>query len=72
MIYCFPSWNSTYKIIERILEQEKAIFKVLGSDKKFVHLILKEEMIALMKSVIAGLGKAAVLTDLLSRKTIQV
>lgn len=55
-------------MIQRILEQEKAIYEVLKDDRKTSKLILDDETLDVLHAVVDGLEKVATLTDLLSGK----
>lgn len=61
-------WGSQYNMVKRLLEQEKAIYKVLMEDRKTVGLVLSEDTLIVMEAIVKGLQKVSSLTDLLSGK----
>ena len=63
---CATRWGSTQKMIARVLEQEKAIRKVLSDDRKTTHLIPTWQDIDVLESIQAALGPLADFTDMLS------
>ena len=63
---CATRWGSTQKMIARVLEQEKAIRKVLSDDWKTAHLIPTWQDIDVLESIQAALGPLADFTDMLS------
>ena len=63
---CATRWGSTQKMIARVLEQEKAIRKVLSDDRKTAHLIPTWQDIDVLESIQAALGPLADFTDMLS------
>ena len=63
---CATCWGSTQKMIARVLEQEKAIHKVLSDDRKTAHLIPTWQDIDVLESIQAALGPLADFTDMLS------
>ena len=65
---CATRWGSLQKMVERVLEQEKAIRKVLGSNQKTTHLIptCTWQDISVLESIQAALGPLADFTDIMS------
>ena len=59
-------WGSRQKIIERLLEQERAVSKILGSDKKTRHLVLHWQDLEVLESVNKALKPLVEFTDALS------
>ena len=59
-------WGSRHAMIARVLEQEKAIAKVLSADKKTRHLILSWADIDVLESVHKALNPLVEFTDALS------
>ncbi|MBN3301994.1 ZBED1 protein, partial [Amia calva] len=59
-------WGSRQKMIEQILEQEKARARVLGSEKKTRHLVHSWQDIDLLESVNKAIGSLQKFTDALS------
>ncbi|XP_028298772.1 zinc finger BED domain-containing protein 4-like [Gouania willdenowi] len=59
-------WGSRQKMIERFLEQEKAIVRVLGSDKKSRHLVPTWQDIEVLESVNKAVKPLQEFTDALS------
>lgn len=59
-------WGSKLAIIERVLDQEKAISQVLKADKKTRHLVPSWQDLDVMESVKAALGPLRDFTDALS------
>lgn len=59
-------WGSRQKMIERVLEQEKAISQVLGADKKTRHLVPTWQDIDVLESVSKALSPLMEFTDALS------
>lgn len=59
-------WGSRQKMIERFLEQEKAIVRVLGSDKKSRHLVPTWQDIEVLESVNKAVKPLQDFTDALS------
>ncbi|KAK7898521.1 hypothetical protein WMY93_019374 [Mugilogobius chulae] len=59
-------WGSKLAMIERILEQEKAISEVLKADKKTKHLALSWQDLDVMDSLKKALGPLRDFTDALS------
>lgn len=53
-------------MIKRILEQEKAIVKVLSEDRNSLSLIPSGNQITILEDVVKALEKVSLLTDLLS------
>ena len=59
-------WGSRQKMIERILEQEKAIARSLASEKKSMHLLPNYQDIDVLESVNKAIGPLQEFTDMLS------
>ena len=59
-------WGTRYKMLQRIVEQEKAVCQVLGADPKTAHLKLRWQDTEVMESVISALLPVSDLTDVLS------
>ncbi|XP_062312171.1 E3 SUMO-protein ligase ZBED1-like [Osmerus eperlanus] len=59
-------WGSRLKMMERVLEQEKAITQVLAGDKKTRHLVPTWQDIQVLESVTAALKPLQDFTDALS------
>ncbi|XP_072560454.1 E3 SUMO-protein ligase ZBED1-like isoform X1 [Paramormyrops kingsleyae] len=59
-------WGSRHAMIARVLEQEKAIAKVLSADKKTRHLAPSWQDIEVLESVCKALNPLANFTDALS------
>ena len=57
------------KMIERILEQEKAIRVVLGSDRKVSNLVLSWQDLDVLTAINAALSPLAEFTDVMSGET---
>lgn len=63
---CPTRWGTKQKMVERILEQEQAIARVLVSDRKHQHLILKWQDKDVLTSLQESLKPVADFTDILS------
>ena len=63
---CQTRWGSTQKMIGRVLEQEKAIRKVLGGDRKTSHLVPTWQDLDVLESLNAALNPLSDFTDMLS------
>ncbi|KAK0153618.1 Zinc finger BED domain-containing protein 1 [Merluccius polli] len=59
-------WGSRQQMIERILEQEKALTQVLRADRKTRHLVLTWQDIDVLESVSKALSPLVAFTDALS------
>ncbi|XP_061592770.1 zinc finger BED domain-containing protein 4-like [Cololabis saira] len=59
-------WGSRQKMIERFLEQEKAIVRVLGSDKKSRHLVPTWQDLEVLESINKAVKPLQDFTDALS------
>lgn len=59
-------WGSRAKMIERVLEQERAISQVLASDKRTRHLVLTWQDLEVLESVHKALKPLLEFTDTLS------
>lgn len=59
-------WASRQQMIERILEQEKALTQVLRADRKTRHLVLTWQDIDVLESVSKALSPLVAFTDALS------
>ena len=64
--HCLTQWGSMAKMVGRGLEQEKAVCKVLGDDRKTSHLIPTWQDINVLESVNGALGPLRDFTDTLS------
>jgi len=58
-------------MVSRILEQQKAINKVLQDDRKYRHLVPTWQGIDLLESLEAALGTLSGFTDMLSAENFQ-
>ena len=63
---CPTRWGSEQKMVERILEQERALRQVLGADRKSSHLIPTWQDIDVLESVNKALGPLQEFTDIMS------
>ena len=63
---CQTRWGSTQKMIGRVLEQEKAIRKVLGGDRKISHLVPTWQDLDVLELLNAILAPLSDFTDMLS------
>ena len=63
---CVTRWGSKEKMVGRILEQEKAIRQVVGTDRKTCHLVLTWQDIDVLQSVHSAVKDLADFTDMLS------
>ena len=63
---CQTRWGSTQKMINQVLEQEKAIRKVLGGDRKSSHLVPTWQDLDDLESLNAALTPFSDFTDMLS------
>ena len=63
---CQTRWGSTQKMIGRVLEQEKAIRKVLGGDRKTSHLVPTWQDLDVLESLNSILAPLSDFTDMLS------
>lgn len=63
---CITRWGSKEKMIGRILEQEKAIRQVVGTDRKTCHLVPTWQDIDVLQSVHSAIKSLADFTDMLS------
>ena len=59
-------WGSTYQMIERILEQQKAISAVLAEDRKNWHHMPTDQEFSVLETVAAVLKPLSIFTDALS------
>lgn len=59
-------WGSRQQMIEQVLEQEKSIARVLGSEKKNRHLVASWQDIDVLKSVNEAVSPLQEFTDALS------
>ncbi|XP_030016881.1 zinc finger BED domain-containing protein 1-like [Sphaeramia orbicularis] len=62
-------WGSRQQMIERVLEQEKAIGQILGADKKTRHLVPTWQDIDILESVNKAIKPLHDFTDALSGET---
>ncbi|KAL2081527.1 hypothetical protein ACEWY4_023380 [Coilia grayii] len=63
---CPTRWGSRQAMIDRILEQQKAIAQVLSNDRKLRHLIPSWQDIDVLEAVIKSLSPLVEFTDALS------
>ena len=63
---CQTRWGSRQAMIERILEQQKAIAQVLSNDRKLRHLILSWQDVDVLEAVNKSLSPLVEFTDALS------
>nr|XP_054606785.1 E3 SUMO-protein ligase ZBED1-like [Nothobranchius furzeri] len=63
---CCTRWGSKQRMIQRLLEQEKAITQVLAADKTTRHLMLTWQDIQVLDSVSAALSPLLEFTDAFS------
>lgn len=63
---CKTRWGSTQKMIQRLVEQEKAIRVVLASDRKVSHLIPTWQDLDVWNSINDALSPLADFTDIMS------
>ncbi|XP_067948816.1 E3 SUMO-protein ligase ZBED1-like [Watersipora subatra] len=63
---CPTRWGSKFAMINRFLEQECAVRKVLSADKKHTHLIPTGEDLATLEAIRSALEHVAPFTDMLS------
>ena len=65
---CETRWGSKYKMMERVIEQEHAIRRVLSQDRKSSHLVPTWQDIDVIESVVKALQPVSEFTDMLSGK----
>ncbi|XP_074543295.1 E3 SUMO-protein ligase ZBED1-like [Halichoeres trimaculatus] len=63
---CQTRWGSTQKMVERVLEQQPAIHRVLSSDRKTRHLLPSWQDLEVLESVNKALSPFQEFTDALS------
>ena len=63
---CLTRWGSKEKMVARVLEQEKAIRQVVGTDRKTCHLVPTWQDIDVLQSVHSAVKNLADFTDMLS------
>ena len=63
---CTTRWGTHYKMLERILEQERALVQILRADPKTTHLKPRWQDTEVMESVVSALKPISDLTDILS------
>ncbi|XP_056124490.1 zinc finger BED domain-containing protein 4-like [Rhinichthys klamathensis goyatoka] len=63
---CATRWGSTQKMIERVLEQQSALSKVLSTDRKVRHLLPSWQDLEVLESVNKALSPLQDFTDALS------
>ncbi|XP_070814650.1 ADP-ribosylation factor-related protein 1 isoform X1 [Chaetodon trifascialis] len=63
---CQTRWGSRLAMIDRILEQKKALAEVLSEDTKTRHLVLGYQELDVLESVSSALGPLLEFTDALS------
>ena len=59
-------WGSTYLMMERILEQQRAISSVLADDRKYWHKMLTDQDLSCLETIISVLRPIFHFTDALS------
>lgn len=59
-------WGSRQVMIERVLEQQKAIAQVLSNDRKLRHLTLSWQDVDILEAVTKSLNPLVEFTDVLS------
>ena len=65
---CTTRWGTHYKILDRILEQERALVQILGADTKTAHLKPLWQDTEVIESIVSALKSVSDLTDVLSRE----
>lgn len=65
---CETRWGSKFKMMQRALEQEPAIRRVLSQDRKASHLVPTWQDVDILESVVKALEPVADFTDMLSGK----
>ena len=65
---CTTHWGTHYKILDRILEQERALVQILGADTKTAHLKPLWQDTEVIESIASALKPVSDLTDVLSRE----
>ena len=63
---CTTRWGMHYKMLERLVEQERALVQILGADLKTTHLKPRWQDTEAMESVVSALKPISDLTDILS------
>ncbi|XP_039505675.1 E3 SUMO-protein ligase ZBED1-like [Pimephales promelas] len=63
---CPTRWGSTQQMIDRVLEQQKALSQVLSADRKTRHLVPQWQDTDVLESVSKALGPLQEFTDALS------
>jgi len=63
---CATWWGSIVKMVARVLEQEKAIRQVIGTDHKTSHLVPTQGDMDVLRSVYSAIKDLAEFTDTLS------
>ena len=59
-------WESTFQMIDRILEQQKAVSAVLANDRKNWHHMPTDQEVSVLETVASVLRPLSVFTDALS------
>ena len=65
---CETRWGSKFKMMQRTLEQEPAIRRVLSNDRKASHLVPTWQDVDVLEGVVKALEPVADFTDMLSGK----
>ena len=63
---CTTRWGTRYKMLDRILEQERALAQILGADPKTAHLKPRWQDTEVIESIVSALKPVSDLTDVLS------
>lgn len=63
---CPTRWGSMQQMIERVLEQQRALTQVLSADRKTIHLVPQWQDTDVLESVSKALGPLQEFTDALS------
>jgi len=63
---CTTHWCIRYKILHRILKQERALAQVLNDDPKTTHLKPQWQDTEVMESIVSALKPVSYFTDVLS------
>ena len=63
---CITRWGTRHKMLDRILEQERALVQILGADPKTAHLKPCWQDTEVMESIVSALKPISDLTDILS------
>lgn len=66
---CPTRWGSRQQMIQRVLEQQRALSDVLSADKKFRHLVPTWQDVDVLESINQALQPLQVFTDALSSES---